>query len=414
MFLFGLAYGVATVIFLLVVHHMDITTETAKSYFPFAQSVLEGTIPDIEYPPLALVFITIPGFFASTPEGYSVAFSIMAYLFFLMGLVLAAKFAKRSNQSQYLAMLAYTVMMLLMLEFVLDRYDIFPMIMTMLSLYCFITKRYTWAWVILSIATMTKLYPAVLMPVYLMMFLMDRDWKGAFKGIAVYALVALAVILPVLLLGSDTISYFYGYHMDRPLQLESTAASLIAVLAILGLTTVGVEFTSGSDNLIGAWPDAVAPFLTPLTIVVLLVLYAVAAYVIVRMKRSGLDNENNRMVILGVTLFAAVALFVSVGKVFSAQYMVWLIPLVLFLMMTTLDHFLTRRIFIIFLVAEVLTQVNFAVNFGLYNGEFNEIGMMVLLVRNILMFVLLFLAFKGLRDHLFGARGRTRFQYRKL
>jgi len=401
--LFALVFAIASVAFLLVVGHFDINSEVRTNHFAVADAIIHGILPDVEYPPFALVFLTVPRFFADTPGGYEVAFVAQTYVFFIIGLVLAGKFAKRFNYSQYFAMLAYTVMMLLMLEFVLDRYDIFPMVLTMLSLYCFMTKRYAWAWLILSVATMTKLYPAVLVPVYLMIYLVDKEWKGALKGVAIYVITALLIALPIFLLGSDMIQYFFGYHMDRPIQLESTASSFISFAAILGLTKVWAEFgASQSDNLLGAWPDAVEPFLTPLMVTSLLILYVFGGYLLLKLKKSGRYNENSKMIALGMISFAAVTLFVIVGKVFSAQYMIWIVPFVLFLLILPIDHILKRRMLIIFIAAEVLTQLNFAVNVGIYEGEFNDIGMLIVLARNLLMIALLILVANGVRRQLLG------------
>ena len=401
--LFALMFAIASVAFLLVVGYFDINSEVKTNHFAVADAIIHGILPDVEYPPFSLIFLTLPRLFADTPGGYDIAFVIQAYVFFILGLVLAGKFAKRFNYSQYFAMLAYTVMMLLMLEFLLDRYDIFPMVLTMLSLYCFMTKRYAWAWLILSVATMTKLYPAVLVPVYLMMFLVDKEWKGALKGVAVYVVTALVIVLPIFLMGSDMIQYFFGYHMDRPLQLESTASSFISFAAILGLTKVWAEFgESQSDNLLGAWPEAVEPFLTPLVIVSLLILYVFGGYLLLKLKERGRYNENSKMMALGMISFAAVTLFVVVGKVFSAQYMIWIIPFVLFLLILPIDYILKRRMLIIFVAAEILTQINFAVNVGIYEGEFNNIGMFIVLARNLLMIALLILVVNGVRKQLLG------------
>jgi len=398
--LFALMFAIASIVFLLVVGYFDINSEVRTNHFAVADSIVHGILPDVEYPPFAIVFLTVPRFFGDTPGGYEAAFVALTYVFFIIGLVLAGKFAKRFNYSQYFAMLAYTVMMLLMLEFLLDRYDIFPMVLTMLSLYCFMTKRYAWAWFILSVATMTKLYPAVLVPVYLMMYLVDKEWKGALKGVAIYVITALVIVLPIFLLGSDMIQYFLGYHMDRPIQLESTASSFISFAAILGLTKVWTEFGSGSDNLLGAWPEAVEPFLTPLMIISILIMYMFGGYLLLKLKKLGRYTENNKMVALGMISFAAVTLFVIVGKVFSAQYLIWIIPFVLFLLVLPMGHIIKRRMLIIFIAAEILTQLNFAVNVGIYEGEFNDIGMLIVLARNLLMIALLILVANGIRKQL--------------
>lgn len=386
----GALFAIAAAVFLLVIYHLGIDTEVMVVYFPYADELMAGSIPDIEYPPLALAFLAIPRLFSSTPFGYEIGFVIMTVVFFLIGLVVIGKLAKRYNQSQHQAMLVYTVLMLLMLEFVLDRYDIFPAIITLLSFYCLVTKRYAWAFLLLSIATMTKLYPAVLFPIYLIPFILNRDWTNAVKGTGVFVIVALLVALPIFLSGSDMITNFIEYHMDRPLHVESTAASFIALAAMLGLTSVWTTFSYGSDNLMGAWPDAVAPYLTPLMLISLFFVYGMYAYMLVRLRRERRDNENNRMIMLSGAVLLSLLLFIMVGKVFSAQYLIWVIPFIVFMLMTSIDHTHKSYVLALSIAAIALTQLDFVVNVGISGGgdAITDVGMLIILARNLVVIAL--------------------------
>jgi len=400
LFIFGSIFAVASAVYLLNLILQGNPTEAGMVYFPYAETLLNGTIPDIEYPPFAIPFFFIPGLFASTPEGYGIMFSIEAYIFFAIGLVLADKFAKFFEVNRFFSMLVYTIMMLVMIEFIIDRYDVFPIILSMASLYCFMTKRYFWAWVLLSIATMTKLYPVVIAPVYLIMLLTDRDWKKALNGIFVFALTAFAIVLPIMLAGSDVMSYFIGYHMDRPLQVESTAASIISFISLFGLTSVTVDFSFGSDNLFGVMPDAVAPYLTPLTMVLLLAFYLLLTLFTVKMKKEGLFTEENKILVLIVAAFVSVSIFILAGKVFSTQYTAWLIPMALLLSILALKYPYLKPMFLAFTIAEFLTILNFAVNIRIYGGDFNAPGTLILVVRNILMIAITVWLIKRTREHI--------------
>ena len=139
---------------------------------------------------------------------------------------------------------------------------------------------------------MTKLYPALLFPVYFLLFAVKGEWKEAFKGTAVFAIVSLIIIVPVMIIDMDMITYFLEYHADRPLQIETLAASLIYPFAMMGLTTVTITSAKdpgsfGSDNLIGDVPDAVVGFLTPLMVVCVLALCFYFAFVYRRADEDG-------------------------------------------------------------------------------------------------------------------------------
>ena len=130
---------------------------------------------------------------------------------------------------------------------------------------------------------MTKLYPALLFPIYWLLFAVKGEWKEAWKGTGVFILTSLIIIVPVMIIDMDMITYFLEYHADRPLQVESVAASLIYPLAMLGLTEVTITSAKdsgsfGSDNLVGDIPDAVVGFLTPLMVICVLALCFFFAY----------------------------------------------------------------------------------------------------------------------------------------
>ena len=391
-------FGIACAVYLVVVDISGIDTEVMRDRFKNADALFNGEAVVTEYPPFALVFMIIPRLFASTPFSYNIAYVVEVFIFFMIGLIFISKLAARFGKDEKKAMLAYSVLMLLMFEFVVDRYDIFPVVITLISFYCFTTKRYAWAFVLLSIATLTKLYPAVLFPVYLIPFLMDRKWMEAVKGTAAFVITALAIVVPVLLVEPDMIMHFLEYHSDRPLHIESTAASFIYPFAMLGMTDVWIEYSFGSDNLLGAWPDAVAPFLSPLMLILIILSYAIFGYLYKKNEDSG-----ERDLLLGVAVLVALTIFMIFGKVFSSQYLMWIIPPIVFMFMTSISKKEKKNILMLTILAFIVTQINFAYNIGYLGGgvNINDLGMMILLLRNVLMIVFLYITVKIVYDRFF-------------
>jgi Protein of unknown function (DUF2029). len=388
-------FGIACAVYLIIVDISGIDTEVMRDRFRNADALFNGEAPVTEYPPFALVFMIIPRLFASTPFSYNIAYVIEVFVFFMIGLIFISKLAARFGKDEKKAMLAYSVLMLLMFQFVVDRYDIFPVVITLISFYCFTTKRYAWAFALLSIATLTKLYPAVLFPVYLIPFMMDRKWMDALKGTAAFVITALAVVVPVILVEPDMIMHFLEYHADRPLHIESTAASFIYPFAMFGMTDVWIEYSFGSDNLLGAWPDAVAPLLSPLMVMLIVVSYVMFGYLY---KKN--ENQGERDVLLGIAILIVLMIFMIFGKVFSSQYLMWIIPPIGFMFMTFVSEKEKKNILIMMVLAIVVTQINFAYNIGYLGGgvNINDIGMMILLLRNVLMIVFLYLTVRIVYD----------------
>jgi 4-amino-4-deoxy-L-arabinose transferase-like glycosyltransferase len=244
---------------------------------------------------------------------------------------------------------------------------------------------------------MIKLYPAVLFPIFIIPFIADKEWKEVIKGSLAFIITSLAVVLPIILFQPDLLSGFIGYHADRPLQMESVLASFIYPFMMLGLTDAVIEFgTSLSDNLVGPLPDALAPLMTPLMIASILAVYVFFAY----MLKKADDAENRETVRLRLfanAVLLSVMLFIIMGKVFSAQYLIWMIPPFIFLLMVSPDRRTARNMLIVLIAAIALTQLEFAYIVGYLGGGANTdyLGMMIILVRNVMMIILLYLIVKA-------------------
>ena len=394
-----IAYAVACIGFLIAVFALNLETEVMNDrYWKDAEPLFNGHIPLMEYPPFALVFMAIPRLFGWTAEAYEVFYVMEVFVFMVIGLVYTDKLAIHFGKDRKNCMLAYSVLTVLLLEFVTDRFDIFPAVLTLMSFYYFVKSRYAWAFALIAIGMMTKLYPAMLFPLYFLIFAVKGEWKEAFKDTVIFAIVSLAIVVPVMILEPDMISTFLDYHADRPLQIESVAASFIYPLSMLGLTTVTITSAKdpgnyGSDNLIGTVPDAVVGFLTPLMIIGVLVVCVFFAFVY---KKA---DDEGRTKVLGLAVAAVMLVFMILGKVFSAQYLIWVISPIVFLMMYEKDMF-KGALFRFTAAAFIMTQVDFVYNIGILHGgsNINDLGMIIILIRNILVIAMLYLIVKGMID----------------
>ena len=375
---------IACVVYLLVIQCTGIETEVMRDRFwKNAEPLSNGDFPMLEYPPFSMVFIAIPRIFADTPFGYNIAYVAEVLVFMVIGLWLTSKLADVYGYSSKRAMLLYAVLMLLMFEFVVDRIDIFPAVITLAAVYLFSTNKTSLAFAFLAIGTMTKLYPALLFPVMFLYLIFNRRYSDVLKGSVAFIGTGVVIAAVVCLIDPSIITNFMGYHEDRPLQIESVAASVVYFISALGFTDVwiqpfGSEGSFGSDNLRGPLPDAVSDVLMPIMIVSIVALYAL--YFVIR--RKGI--EDNGMRILGLAILASLMLFMVANKVFSSQYLIWAICPVVFLMISGQDGLFERRVLNLMILTIILTQVNFAYNIGYLGGgeSINTLGMAILLVRN--------------------------------
>ena len=408
------AYAIACVGFLIAIFALDLETEVIRDrYWKDANPLFNGEIPIIEYPPFSLVFMAIPRIFGWTPEAYEVFYVIEVFVFMVIGLIYTDKLAEHFGKDRKNAMLAYSVLTVLLLEFVTDRYDIFPAVLTLMSIYYFVKSRYAWAFILIAIGVMTKLYPAMLFPIYFLIFAARKEWNEAFKGTLVFIAANLAIIIPVLIIEPDMIWNFLNYHSDRPLQIESLAASLIYPLSMFGLITVRITSAMlpdgtldpdnfGSDNLVGTVPDAVAGILSPLMVAGVLAVCFFFLYVYLR------AEDKDRMKLLGLAISGVIMTFILFGKVFSSQYLIWAISPIVFVLMFEDDMF-GSPLFRFTAAMFIMTQVEFVYNIGILGGgsNINDFGMIIILVRNILAVIVLYLIIRGMYDMSKGKDVRT-------
>lgn len=398
-------FAAALAVMYAVVRVAGIPSSVYEGYFPYADAMMHRVVPytedvhvyggmhEWEYPPLAYPFLLVPRLFAATAGGYEAAFMVMVGVFFAAGLWCMEVFAGAMGRGRLRWMLAYTALMLLMVEFVGDRYDIIPVVLTMLSAALLVRGRTGVAFAVLAVAVLTKLYPAVLLPILLIWLLTKGERGRALTGAAVFVAAALAMLAPFYALGADPLE-FLSYHTDRPLEVESLASSVIAALSLLGLTEVGVEFSYGSDNLVGPLPDAVGPFVLPTMVALAALSYVVFAHVLCRRRPEGFDPAD-----LASGCLLAVLIFVAFGTVFSGQYMMWPVPFLLLFLMANEGTEAGGRMQWLFLAAVILTDVCFGVNFGM-RGEGEDLsaaGILVILARNVLMLAMAWLALGRIR-----------------
>lgn len=392
--------AIAFIGYTIAIYVLDIETEVMRDRFPDADQLFNGEIPITEYPPLSLLFFVIPRIFFSDPFGYNVGYVIMIFAITIIGLHLMRRTAESLNVNPVWAMTIYSVLIALLLEYVADRYDIIPAVMTLASFYFFINKKMPAAFIILALAMMTKLYPAILLPVYLIIYLVERDWKGFATG-AVWFVVGTAVVaLPCLLIEPDLIMGFMGYHSARPLEIDSLAATLIYPFSLFGLTDVWIQASTdvgsyGSDNLRGPLCDAVAPWLTP--IMMILIVLFILWYGNVRYR---LEKVDERVFVLSAAIFISLMIFILVGKVFSSQYMIWLIPFLAISLSLMKDHKLKWRLFWLSVATMALTQINFAYTYLVTGGgeSISSLSIIMILVRNLMLLAITLLLLKEIRN----------------
>ncbi len=373
---FGLVHIVILPLLFNTIYQMPYTS--TGIYYEYASMVLEGSVPyrdfALEYPPFSLVFFILPLLFTSSMEAFSVAFQIQVFLFNLLGLYMIYRIANHQEKSPREMLAVYTAAVLAIGPIIAQKYDVFPAILVLVSLYFFSTGKHKASWAMLALGTMAKLFPAIIAPVYIAYYLINRQYKRIWSGIGIFAGVSLMAFLPFLIAGPGSLLSLLDYHALRGVQLESVYSGLLLMANKLGLITIELEFSAGSWNVASPLADTLAVISTFVLAASLLLSY----WLIYRRIAPG---EYCILEMAACCLLACSVMLIT-NKVLSPQYLIWLLPL-----LPLLSGRLRYGAWAIFIMAGMLTYYIFPLNyFGLMALEPGAVT--ILFLRNVLLVVL--------------------------
>jgi hypothetical protein len=303
-------------------HHQLVDTPIYEAY---ADAIRAGDVPyrdfAIEYPPAALPAFLAPELTA-TPERfgtYGHAFEKwMAACGVVMVLcVVAALAALHARAHRVAAVVAFvTAAPLLLGPVVLSRFDLWPAALTAAGVAAFLWRRPRLGAVMLGLAIAAKLYALVCVPLAFVWVWRSHGARAVLSWSAVLAAVLAVAFAPIAAIAPSGLAHSFATQLGRPLEIESLgAAVLVGVHHLDGLRLL-LRQDHGSTNFEGALPNLVANLST---IAQLALLGAVLL--------AFVHGPASRQRFI-TAIAASVTIFIAFAKVFSPQYLIWLIPLV--------------------------------------------------------------------------------------
>ena len=288
-------------------------------YRTFARPVLDGELPYrdafFEYPPLAAPVIALPGLLGTGDHAFRLAFAGWTLLLAGAVVVLCGALAARTGGRVRRALLASAAMPLLCGAMLRTHFDLAPMALLLVALLLVVEERPRLGLTVLGLAAMTKGFPIVAAAPVLAWLAVRHGRRVAVEGglalvgtIAVISAIAIAI-------SAEGFRDSIRYQVDRPVQVESTAAAFLYALDGIGLGEARRVEGHRSDGLAHPAADAVAGFLAA-ALLALVMLFALQAAA-----RPG----DPRAVVLAS--LGAVAAFACLGRVLSPQFLVWTVPL---------------------------------------------------------------------------------------
>lgn len=360
-----------------------------EMYFDYSSQILQGQLPyqdfEVVYPPLTLVFFLLPRFIAADLNAFVTVFAIEMLLFDLVGLLIISAMSRRLGIPLWSTLTIYTLAVLAVGSIIVQRYDLVPAIMVLLALYTFSQGRRKIPWALLAVGMMTKIYPAVLAPIFLIYQIRHRQKKRIFTGVAIFAVTTIAIIAPFYLLSPDGFWDSFGFHVQRGLQSESTYSSFLLLGHTWGLTTIQMNLSASSFDLVSPIADTLAK-ISPL---VMLLSLGVVYWFFYRSqsgaeatKRALAPNGQPDMANIVKYSLLAILIFMVTSKVLSPQFIIWLYPLV---------PLIIGRWRLVSLLMFVAVGIMSYYIYPLHYGEFTQLKpalIYILFFRNVLLIAL--------------------------
>ena len=307
----------------------DTTVNDLYVYRSYADLLVGGRLPYLdfgfEYPPLAALLLWAAGLPGTGESAYAVSFAVLMGACAVVGQQLAAQLARVADAAATAVrgvagpgrdavvvawLLAFTPIVIG--ASVRTHFDALPIAITIGGLLALARERPGLGFALLGAGTMTKLFPGLLAVIaFVWLFAARGKRRAALRGGAIFVAVVLAVSLPFA--GSGYVESF-TFHLDRPVQIESTPATVLFALGgsdVTGTSLRPDRFKSnGLDG--GHAPEVQRLFA--------LLLLGALCWVLALAARA---RDARHLVLCG---FAALLAFVALGKVFSPQYVIWLAP----------------------------------------------------------------------------------------
>jgi hypothetical protein len=293
------------------------------SYQRYGSAMDEGQLPyrdfALEYPPGALPVFLIPALGNPGFETFRVRFEALTAFFgeAMIVCVAVALVALGASRRRLLMALGFVSLAPVLLgPVVLSRFDLWPAALTAAALCALVTDRLRLGHVALGAAILAKLYPAVLAPVTVAYVWKREGRREALACAGLMLAVVALVFAPFVAVAPDGVWDGLWNQASRPLQIESLGAGILLVAHHVFGTGITVETSHGSQNLAGTAPDVLA---------VLQSVVQAAALVATWILFARGPASRSRLLLASA---AALVAFVSLGKVLSPQFLIWLIPVI--------------------------------------------------------------------------------------
>jgi len=327
-----------------------------ESFLKLAGDWLDGYLPYadfvVEYPPGALLLFSLPRIFTEAPIIYGYIFAGIMLVVDLGILLVLWRIPARTRagaaQTEMARCCESTVLCLTYILFtavfgrlLFQNYDLLVGLILVILIYFALRKKNLLVDILLAIGIWLNLIVLIWLPLLWWYGFISREQSngapsdlhisGFLRNLLPRAAVligSLAVLfLPFFFLSGEPLGYIVQFHMERGIQLDSTATGLLMAGAKLFDFELATEFTHRAIHLGGELSRQGALVCDILSVVVFVILTVYLAYRMQR--RRDMATFGGLWLIKGL-LVTSLALLVT-SKIFLPQFLLWVCPLAVLL-----------------------------------------------------------------------------------
>jgi len=277
----------------------------------------------VEYPPGVLIAAVPPALLTSDVATYHFLFCIEMELLLTAAAWLGVRTAERLKAGAGTQALKLSIVYALALGVVgVRHYDALVALSLSVGIYGLTTRRPALAGFALGLGVIAKGVPLILAPLGLWR-LFDVERRGDL-GRALLAASAICGLSALAYWGlaGDHAADALAYHADRPLQIESLYGAVLMVWHLFQRDLLHITFAYGSHNISASFEPALRKAATATTLLAIMSVYLWYGFA-----RGRARDETERLTIFLAAAAAMLIAYIGLGKVFSPQYMTWLLPI---------------------------------------------------------------------------------------
>ncbi len=296
--------------------------DTRSSY---AAQLLDGELPyrdfAFEYPPLAAPTIGLAGLAGTSEDAYRLGIAAVSFAAALAILLLVRALARLTGGSGGWAAAGVVAAPLLVGAVLRLHFDLVAVALALGGLLAVVRRRPSLGLALLGAGAMTKALPLAIVPVALAWLWGRGERRAVLRGATALAATLATLGAVALALSPQGALDALAYQVDRPVQVESAAASVLWAADGLGLESPATVDSRGSVALEHPLASGVEIAFSVALVTSLAALAFVAA------RRAGDGSGEGAVRALVLAALAAPVACVALGPILSPQFLAWVVPL---------------------------------------------------------------------------------------